>query len=86
MSKNKAASKADMKPKEDDIKNYKFADIEVEIGIDEAGRGPVLGPMVYACCFWPATVGAEMRKKHGFNGKHHPHSPFRLQTSDRSRP
>jgi len=46
---------------------YSFISQEVEIGIDEAGRGPVLGALVYGCCWWPVDKGDEMREKFGFN-------------------
>ncbi|KAI1278439.1 Ribonuclease H2 subunit A [Halotydeus destructor] len=34
----------------------------VMLGIDEAGRGPVLGPMVYAIAYFPVSKSKEMKK------------------------
>eukprot|EP00211_Chloroparvula_japonica_P007151 CAMPEP_0119148232 /NCGR_PEP_ID=MMETSP1310-20130426/41530_1 /TAXON_ID=464262 /ORGANISM="Genus nov. species nov., Strain RCC2339" /LENGTH=319 /DNA_ID=CAMNT_0007140257 /DNA_START=1 /DNA_END=960 /DNA_ORIENTATION=+ len=52
--------------------------VEVVMGIDEAGRGPVLGPLVYACAYWP--IGEEVvNKKMGFADSK------RLKEEDRDR-
>ncbi|GMM49966.1 ribonuclease H2 catalytic subunit [Starmerella bacillaris] len=41
-------------------------DEPVILGVDEAGRGPVIGPMVYAVAYCPITY-KEQLKSHGYN-------------------
>lgn len=38
----------------------------VILGVDEAGRGPVLGPMVYAVAYCPVSYREDL-KSHGYN-------------------
>lgn len=34
----------------------------IVVGVDEAGRGPVLGPLVYSVAFWPQSEDEEISK------------------------
>ena len=40
--------------------------VPIMLGIDEAGRGPVLGPMTYGCAYWPVAMNEELSAK-GFD-------------------
>lgn len=40
-----------------------------ELGIDEAGRGPALGPMVYGSCAWPESLQTELSSIGFFDSK-----------------
>lgn len=44
-------------------------DAPVLLGIDEAGRGPTLGPMVYTAAFCRIS-DQELLAKTGYNGMH----------------
>ena len=41
-------------------------DVEIVIGVDEAGRGPVLGSLIYCAAFWPVALHDEISGL-GFN-------------------
>ena len=40
--------------------------VEYELGIDEAGRGPVFGSMIYSALWWPVELKEELSTL-GFN-------------------
>ena len=44
------------------------ADTPVKMGIDEAGRGAILGPLVYGSAYWPISEDTECSSL-GFDGE-----------------
>ncbi|CAJ0767240.1 22543_t:CDS:2, partial [Entrophospora sp. SA101] len=44
-------------------------DVPCVLGVDEAGRGPVLGPMVYGVCYCPISKYSEISKLGFVNSK-----------------
>ena len=36
--------------------------VDIIVGVDEAGRGPVLGDLVYAMAFWPCSEDEKISK------------------------
>ena len=40
--------------------------VDIIIGIDEAGRGPVLGSLIYTIAFWPANEHEQIKSSWNF--------------------
>lgn len=45
-----------------DYDKKSFEGVELCLGIDEAGRGPVLGPMVYSALFCPRSDEQQLKE------------------------
>ncbi|CAM5999672.1 unnamed protein product [Sphagnum balticum] len=43
-----------------DIKESELKKLDFELGVDEAGRGPVFGPMIFSALWWPVSYSEEL--------------------------